>query len=292
MSRIHLTVALLGVLAFAPFTIAAVVGLDTFDVGASPSRDDDGDDPDDFQFWKVEGVNSLSVADDPAGIGSGNALFINQSAGNHRFVAPFPTQTLAKAGDALSVSFDYRLTQAASTQTFTPYFGLYHDGGTPMTADGQSGNDDDDAGYAARTSVGTQTVVRLGAEVNADSWIVAGSDDQSLQDDTFPGLVQGEVRNYALTITRTVDGVQLDLVVTDLTTGPTDDYSLTHTFIAVDGDPILTSFNEFALRTRDNNAAIDNLNITFVPEPASLVLLGLSGAAVIRRRRNYRCSTR
>jgi hypothetical protein len=85
----------------------AVIFDDTFDVGAPPTRGDDADDPLDLQWYKSTNT-VLSVVDDAPGIGSGDALNLDNSLSFGKFGGNVETVLLDDLGDAATLSFDFR----------------------------------------------------------------------------------------------------------------------------------------------------------------------------------------
>jgi hyaluronate lyase len=98
--------------------------------------------------------NQLTVANDPTGIGTGNAMQLVPSADSHKVLAFFSPITLANAGDGIEVTFDYRFTTAPASLNAGFRVGLFTSNGTRQTADaGASTTRIDDKGYMVRTNL-------------------------------------------------------------------------------------------------------------------------------------------
>jgi hypothetical protein len=91
------------------FTVAN----DTFDVG-SQTTGDDGDDPLDLGWYTSEGA--ISVVDDGAGIGSGNALAYAPGGTWRYMAAPFPG-TILQEGQSIELTCDVRFEAVPPTQS-------------------------------------------------------------------------------------------------------------------------------------------------------------------------------
>jgi hypothetical protein len=87
---------------------------DSFDVG-SKTTDDDGDDPLDLGWYTSAGA--ISVVDDAAGIGSGNALAYAPGGTWRYMAAPFPGAILQE-GQSIEVTCDVRFETAPPDQEY------------------------------------------------------------------------------------------------------------------------------------------------------------------------------
>lgn len=82
---------------------------------------------------------------------SGNVLQFSGSSGNSCIIGRFPKVTLAKAGDFIEFSANFRYVPAPTGANTGPTLGLYSSNGTPFAADcfGAVGGGGDDIGYKA-----------------------------------------------------------------------------------------------------------------------------------------------
>ncbi len=100
--------------------------------------------------------SQLTVVDDSAGIGSGNAMQLIPSADSHKALTFFSTITLANAGDGIEVSFDYRFATAPTSLGNGFRIGLYNSVGTRQSTDTSTTTTrNDDKGYMVRTNLGS-----------------------------------------------------------------------------------------------------------------------------------------
>jgi autotransporter-associated beta strand protein len=104
-------------------------------------------------YQSINTSSIVSVVDDSAGIGTGNALQMVPTSDFYRMLAFFPSTTLAGAGDTLKVTFDYRFTVVPDNLGGGFRIGLCNSAGTKQTADGspsttgQTRNDDKNYGF-------------------------------------------------------------------------------------------------------------------------------------------------
>jgi len=150
---------------------------------------------------------SLTVADDSAGIGSGNALRFDGNAFS-KLMAFFQPVTLAAVGQTLSLSFDYRFTVApSSTSDFR--VGLGSSNNTRQTADGGSTIRYDDWNYGYNTNpglVGSNT--RLCQEPAGDDALGGNGAGQRMPIGTAGASITSAATKHTaqLKITRQSDG--------------------------------------------------------------------------------------
>lgn len=245
-------------------------------------------------WYRTSGGN-LTVIDDSAGIGTGNALDfdVNSSGTQRRILANFDAVELVNIGDSLSLSFDFRITGTGDLNAGFR-FGLFNSRGTLQTADATSGtssaNAADDQGYFGRLSLGTLAEARLQEDRASGTSFMGGSDlSTHATDAAFGGINDVLTHTAVLTVTRMASlnsaGEPLDIPVLSLLIDGTsyiDD---------PDGDRASPrwTFDEvgFSGGNREANFVIDNVNVDFapIPEPATLGLMALSlGGLFVTRR--------
>lgn len=233
---------------------------------------------------------SLTVVDDSAGIGSGNALqFEPGRTTNTYMTGSFTEVDLAAEGDFIEFKFDIRLlSNVTSTQDFN--FGLWNDGGTPVTADlqGNTGTTDDDFGYTFRVDTGAAVseTARVSAEFAGDT-LHSGSVDY-IDNGSLPAAALTTTPiEYSILMTRTAAGfLDIELSVDGVSSG------VDH---VTDGTETLTTvFNQFSFGSNGTEIdfLIDNLSLSSnviatgqIPEPAGLSLALASAFALLGRRR-------
>jgi hypothetical protein len=205
---------------------------------------------------------AVSVADDKAGIGSGNALFMTVSGGStqRRLVANVNAIELSNGGDTIVLRFDFRITGPRDTNADGGFrFGLFDSKGTLQTSDGTSGASSskasDDVGYLAMVSLGTRNRARLVEETGGDAHLMGGTDLRFLQTaDNFGGIDDALKHTAVFTISRVSrDGLGLELLVDGKKSIKAD----------VSGD-VRTRFDEigFAGTNSSCDFAIDNIEVT------------------------------
>jgi autotransporter-associated beta strand protein len=199
----------------------------------------------------------LTVADDSAGIGTGNALRFDGNAFS-KLMAFFQPVTLAAVGQTLSLSFDYRFTVApSSTSDFR--VGLGNSNNTRQTADGGSTIRHDDWNYGYNTNpglVGSNT--RLCQEPAGDDTLGGNGAGQRIPIGTAgAGISSATTKHTAqLKITRQIDGSlslqsQIDTEVQALATHPVNSV-LGYTF-----DEVLIGYGNTT-----GTVFIDNVRLT------------------------------
>ncbi len=223
--------------------------------------------------WHLTSGGTVSVADDAAGIGSGNALFLTVDAGStqRRLVAGFRPVELSNAGDEIVLRFDFRVpgTSAAARGSGDALggfrFGLFNSRGTPQTADANdkatSANAGDDVGYLAMLSVGARNRASLVEEKAEDAYLMGGPDLHYHQSaDDFGGV--GPAKHTAALSIRRISSSALRLE------------------LLVDGKKALsgevpagsqTRFDELGFAGSNNacNFVIDNVEVTTATGPLS-----------------------
>lgn len=258
---------------------------DTFDVGATPSRNDDGDDPNDTEWYRITTSATgtvLSVAgDDAAGeIGSNDAMLVDNSSSFRRIVTHFESVALEKSGDTIEVGFDVRVPTLPAATGGAFRFGLFNSKGTLFTADGQGTPDDDDEGYHIQVGVGTGNSLLVQEFDGADDVFLGGSTpNQTVATGSF-NIADTLPQYMVMRLTRTADGLRMEYFV---------DGQLVAS--GVDTSSPFYTFDELAIGTGNANFDyyLDNVvvDVMFVPTPAALPAgLAAMGLALARRRRN------
>jgi len=246
--------------------------------------------------WYLTSGGLLSVIDDSAGIGTGNAMqmLMNSGSTQRRIVANFAAVQLQNIGDSLSLSFDFRIIGTGSTAVGGFRFGLFNSRETLQTVDATSGtssaNAYDDQGYFGRLSAGTSNEARLSEDNASGTSFMGGTDltDHAVNA-SFGGINNTLKHTAVLTITRVAstntEGNPLDIPVLSLLVDGTsyiDD---------PDGDRASPrwTFDEIGLAgaNRTCDFVVDNVNVVFtpIPEPATLSILALGAIAAVWKRK-------
>lgn len=277
---------------------ATLLNNDTFDVGPSITVGDDAGDPSDFRFYS-NGYTALGIADDSAGIGSGNAMNVDNFIAFGRASTNFNTVSLDQVGQGLALTFDVRrltsTTPAGSAPSFR--FGLYDGGGTPVVATnlgGTSNATSDDNGYFIQLGVNSQGALALRETAESNGILGGPATPAAINFGNgtgadYDGLNDTAAHHVELTLSRVSQGIQIrasvdgtvvvDVTDTGLNPNTNQDEGLFISQFDVLGFGIGSTGVIYDYR-------LDNINLTLVPEPSSLALLGLSGLVLCRRRRH------
>lgn len=132
---------------------AEVLVDETFTDGGRSNGTDAGD----VAWFSVGGSGSvLSVVNDSAGIGTGNALQVTPSAAFQGFAGMLPELVTLQDGETLRLSFTYRFTGTVNlNQAGRLRFGFYNTWGTPTAADSDTVARKNDDGYYSSTNPGS-----------------------------------------------------------------------------------------------------------------------------------------
>jgi hypothetical protein len=294
------------VLAFATTTPAAVLVSDGFgdgdrdnnglDAGATATNPADTGIP----WLLTDGTSAITfqAVDDSAGIGSGNALQLYNTASNNRpSVGHFAPVTLGD-GDKLILRFDARMlsakvggpTGADTAVDRAIRFGLYHDTNADDGAVDHGSTSSvsvDDVGYNVRVDAGADASNSTSMDVTRDNEAANTAIIQATTTgigvsstnaaDQFNDLLS---HHFELTLTRSGASMLVSLQKDG-----------NAAISGTDASPPGFVFDEVALGVRSNAAIdmrFDNLQveqIVSVPEPASAAFLTLAGAGLLVRRK-------
>ncbi|HSU54405.1 MAG TPA: PEP-CTERM sorting domain-containing protein [Candidatus Dormibacteraeota bacterium] len=235
-------------------------------------------------------VNFRAI-DDSAGIGTGNALQLNNTGANNRpSVGHFSPITMAD-GDQLILRFDARLVSTSANADRAIRWGLYHDtSGDDGTVDhgSTSSLSVDDTGYNVRVDAGADVSNGTSMDVTRDDSATGTSIIQATT--TGLGIASANAadqlkdalkHHFELSLTRSGTSMLISLQ---------EDGNAA--ISGTDASPVGFVFDEIALGVRSSAAMdmrFDNIQLeynTLVPEPGTfgLFALGAGGLLIWRRR--------
>jgi len=191
---------------------------ETFDDGVRMG----GSAPGDTDWWGIN-TPSLSVVDDSAGIGEGDALQISPSSNNGQgVVARFgaPGVVSLADGDSVTFAFVWRFTGTTNTNGANIFrFGLHNANATVTVSDNNTSSRTDDVGYFAATNPGaassTGTIVAreaAGPEIlQGPDWAAFGTAGASVSGGTTPHFATLTIRRSgtSLVVSSSIDGQAL-----------------------------------------------------------------------------------
>ena len=222
--------------ALAGSSLAATILYDQFTDGDRAK----GSDPKDTAWYTAYAVSgsSLNVVS-----GENNGLEFNPGGGgnNSAFVGSFPTQTMAKVGDKITLSLDFQFVNAPGGTTTDSQIrvGFYNDNGTKVNKDDQNTTahtTTDDYGYSALVQLSRSGQSAVGKESGGAGNILAGTDLSQNSPETGNPHNGTALHHLVLTLELLQGGgVQISYKMGDLT----DSYS--------DTSSPYTSFNEVAI---------------------------------------------
>lgn len=264
-------------------TLPAATFLDPFTDGMLVG----GADNSGLAWYRRSANQAISIVDDTAGIGSGNALRLsitNTTQIDRAVLGLFGAFTLVNIGDKLTLSFDLRFETAPTVNTADGFrFGFYNSNGTVVATNGGTESDDD---FGYQVSIGTGSTA--GFDIKKETNVGAGGtgsdnpsvDRVSISPTTASTAAINDTLKHTATfsLTRNATGVTFDASFDGVALGSgTNDTTQFLTFDEV----VITHGTPQAFR-------IDNVNVTTqtVPEPAAagLLVLGLAGLCARRRR--------
>jgi len=245
----------------------------------------------------TDGTSAVSflAVDDSAGIGTGNALQLFNTASNNRpSVGHFAPLTLGD-GESLILRFDMRLLSVKNTTggditaDRAIRFGLYRDtNGDDGTVDhGSTGSVSvDDVGYNVRVDAANDVTNSTSMDVTRDDTPTGTSIIQatttgigvSSTNAANQMLIDGLGHHFELTLTRSGSSMLVSL-----------QKDSNGAISGTDATPPTFTFDEIALGVRSNAAMdlrFDNIQLEhIVPEPTSATLAALAGLGLLARRK-------
>ena len=234
-----------------------------------------GADPLGLAWWRISPSAGgqpvqLSIVSD-AGLGSGLALRVDNAGtnanlwSNKGFMARFPTQTLVRTGDRLTLSFAFRFAQIFASDPLNLFsFGLYDSRGTLVTADHQYSLSIDDRGYLANFTYGTSPGAAFFAKEPGGAGAILSEDLAQLGPTAISGVslgVSAVKRTAVFSVEKTASGVSLQMRILDDRDLPIFEASQN------DAAAVLTAFDEIVIATRrmETDYLIDNVKVDFTP---------------------------
>lgn len=245
-----------------------------------------------FTNGPTVGVGAETIL--PGNTPTGNALSLTTTSTSttifRRLAGEFTAQSLANVGDSITLSVDFRMTTLGTTGNTNRGFkvGLFNNNGTSLTADVATTAEatitslSDDKGYFVGIGTGTTGTTAIMKENGLAASFMAGTDIDYLTPSGGLSPQIGDLLAHSLVLTITKDTAgtlkvdfTLDGGAVDLTSGG--------------GTTLVTSFNEvgFSNGAYQTGFVIDNINVTTIPEPATMSILAL-GALMLQRLRRQR----
>ena len=126
-----------------------------------------GGDPLGLVYYMGQTWGTLTVTNDDAGIGSGNALLFTPTAAWGKHLAYFGPAVLTNIGASVTLKFDFRFASPPTNISAGFRVGLYNSMGTRQTTDATDtgvpgpGDRSDDVGYGFQTNPGTNSATGL-----------------------------------------------------------------------------------------------------------------------------------
>lgn len=236
------------------------------------------------------GGSSATIGTDNYSPLNGNALYFANYSSNSTMVAGFSSVTLAKPGDWIQLSMNYRYT-TTPTGTSSAILGLYNDSGTPVTQNhlGERNEISNDVGYQAVKSATSGTddlTLKKLVGGNNYYYITAGTQlGSATSTDVAPSsLLLTSVYTLTLKITLADNGA--DLLMDIIYSAPGGVTVNSTQQVLTSANVVTKTFNEVGI-SFSGNAYADNIEVTTnVPEPASLSVIAC-GALLLLARRLY-----
>ena len=259
-----------------------------------------GTDTLDTSWWSTEKpiVNVGAETILPGNTPTGNALSLTTTSTStsifRRLAGGFTSQSLTNVGDSITLSLDFRMTSLGTSGNTNRAFkvGLFNNNGTPLLADGTSSLEptsttltalSDDKGYFVGIGSGTTGTTALAREDGTGPTFMAGTDLAYLTPTAGLSPQIQDLLAHSMVFTVTLDSASTVRIDFTLDGGLVD---LTAGGGTIPYTPF-TIFNEvgFSNGAYQTGFVIDNINVSTIPEPATLALLGLGGMAFLRRRK-------
>ncbi len=242
----------------------------------------DGDGLEAAWFKQEEAENLTIVNDDGAGkLNGGNALYFEETSDYRGFAGLFTTVeggndygavTLDEVGEALALSFRFRLTQTPNDDNAFR-FGIVNNNGSQALDDGS--DVDDDHGHALRLATGNKTKSNFYYDTSQPG-ILSGTGLSDVGASLGFGI--GDTLPHEVTFTLTRISASEFLMELDFDGNLFSEVSTRlnpETFHGVG----------FASGAGNPDFLIDDVQLTYIPEPATAVLAGLGVMLLVRRRR-------
>ncbi len=213
--------------------------------------------------WYSIGVagTGLTVVDDSAGIGSGNALKLTPTATFQGMVANLPSSVTLSDGDTVTLYFDWRFTGTTNlNQGARLRFGLYNSGGTLTAGDNVTTVRTNDTGYCGYTNPGLASSNSTSAcrepsgdEITMGSNLVAiGTAGASINGGTI-------AHNAMISISRSGSTLNLTVSIGGQTAAT-----------ATDTTPLTYTFDEIAFSNGGGSTPspliLDNVQVDYSPQ--------------------------
>jgi hypothetical protein len=268
--------------------VASAVAFDSFTDGDFTNNPSGATDDGQEMFWYENAGRSLIVVSDvaaPGGLGTDNALEWNGTGTFVGFAGSFSPDntesvTLSNLGDRLELSFSMRYTATPAAAGGGFRFGFLNNNGTAASFASQ-GSTDNDIGYGvSMATTGASAAASSYSRDNGSTGVLTGSGNTSFG---APGsFVFNNTNPHTFTFFVEVSAVAAG-VPTELTFGGSYDGNAFAT--STQNTNLITVFHEVGFAAGNaQNFRIDDVEVEFVPEPASLSLLGLGAALLLRRR--------
>ncbi len=216
---------------------------DTFDIGSPPTIGDDTEDSLDAA-WSG---SAATIASDTTGIGTGNALAVDSTGTFAYSIGTLSSASLINPGDVLTLTFDFRYTEAAPNSGSGFRFGLQNSAG---------------AGYCTIHGTGGDASFSLNRGPTGS--FGAGAAVTGLSTSTVAGTPASIADQLPHACTFVVSKTSAGLVITSTVNGCTK--------TATDASPVITSFDTILIRNGGINAdyRFDNVRVSLTRNRAPL----------------------